>query len=407
MFKRIIHILLAVSVCISLFACSDTPTNGGGTQQSTVEGDVYSVMIKINPQFEVVLNNERFIVQINYLNKDAKQAFSDVNVLSDPFDEGVLKLLNTLYSKGYIKDNTLQIAWAVQDIGNTGFDFSIIEKDFEKVITEFSDKNNISVSVSMANFNDFASQIEQQVDIIDGIDPEDEWESLDNITIERDANGNIVKYIETDTEGNQSIYNAQKQLIRQLLKTENGYMEVNYDENGQIIENDDRQTVDEWELSDNITIERDPDGNVLRYIETDSKGSKVIYNAQKQRVYASINHDDANEEIYYDENGNITKDIFHCYDDSEMEIFRYANGNKERVYILFGNGDFTDEYYSESGDCVKRIIRSMLPNGAYQIDYDTDCNGNTDYQYVYETDGSVWYNEFDKNGNQIGQKQVQ
>ena len=87
---------------------------------------------------------------------------------------------------------------------------------------------------------------------------------------------NIVKYIETDTEGNQSIYNAQKQLIRQLLKTENGYMEVNYDENGQIIENDDRQTVDEWELSDNITIERDPDGNVLRYIETDSKGSKVF-----------------------------------------------------------------------------------------------------------------------------------
>ena len=74
------------------------------------------------------MNDECFIVQINYLNKDAKQAFSDVNVLSDPFDEGVLKLLNTLYSKGYIKDNTLQIAWAVQDIGNTGFAFSIIEK---------------------------------------------------------------------------------------------------------------------------------------------------------------------------------------------------------------------------------------------------------------------------------------
>ena len=49
----------------------------------------------------------------------------------------------------------------------------------------------------------------------------------------------------------------------------------------------------------------------------------------------------------------------------------------------------------------------MLPNGTYQIDYDTDCNGNTDYQYVYETEGSVWYNEFEKNGNQIGQKQVQ
>ena len=123
----------------------------------------------------------------------------------------------------------------MQNVENTEFDSSIIVNDFEKVIAEFSDKNNISVSVSMTNFNDFALQIEQQteqwVDIIDGIEPEDEWESLDNITIERDASGNIVKYIETDTEGNQSIYNAQKQLIRQLLKTENGYMEINYDEN--------------------------------------------------------------------------------------------------------------------------------------------------------------------------------
>lgn len=299
----------------------------------------------------------------------------------------------------------------MQYVENTEFDSGIIVNDFDKVIAEFSDKNNISVSVSMTDFNNFALQTEQQaeqrVDITDGIEPEDEWESLDNITIERDASGNIVKYIETDTDGNQSIYNAQKQLVRQLLKTENGYMEINYDENGQIIEDDDRQTVDEWELSNNITIERDSDGNVLRYIETDSRESKIIYNAQKQRIYALINHDDAREEIYYYENGNITKDIFHCNDSSEMEIFRYADGSKARVYILFTNGEYTDEYYSETGDRIKCIIRSNLPNGAYQIDYDTDRNGYTDYQYVYEMDGSVWYNIFDTNGNQIGQKQIQ
>lgn len=99
MLKRIIHILLAVSVCISIVACSETPTNGDGTQQSTVHDAVCSVMIKINPQFEVVLNDECCIVQINYLNEDAQQAFSDVNVLSDPFDEGVLKLLNTVFQR--------------------------------------------------------------------------------------------------------------------------------------------------------------------------------------------------------------------------------------------------------------------------------------------------------------------
>lgn len=52
MLKRIIHILLAVSVCISLVACGETPTNGDGTQQSAVQDAVCSVMIKINPQFE-------------------------------------------------------------------------------------------------------------------------------------------------------------------------------------------------------------------------------------------------------------------------------------------------------------------------------------------------------------------
>ena len=402
---------MAVSVCISLVACGETPTNGDGTQQSAVQDAVCSVMIKINPQFEVVLNDECFIVQINYLNEDAQQAFSDVNVLSDPFDEGVLKLLNTLYSKGYIKDNSVRITWAMQDVENTEFDSSIIVNDFEKVIAEFSDKNNISVSVSMTDFNDFALQIEQQtgqwVDIIDGIEPEDEWESLDNITIERDASGNIVKYIETDTEGNQSIYNAQKQLIRQLLKTENGYMEINYDENGQIIENDDRQTVDEWELADNITIERDSDGNVLRYIETDSRGSKVTYNAQKQRVYAWICLDDGHAEIYYDENGQIATHTSFGNDGSVTEIYYYPSGNRKQTHTVFPNDEFLDIYYSESGIQTQRVSRINLPDGAYQVDYDTNADSITEYQYVYSPDGTVWYNIFDANGNQIGQKQIQ
>ena len=191
------------------------------------------------------------------------------------------------------------------------------------------------------------------------------------------------------------------------MNTENGYVEIYYDENGQIIENDDQEIVDEWEMLDSITVERDADGNVIGYIQTDSNGSKVTYNAQKQRLYALINLDVGYDEIYYNENGQITKHTRFENDGSETEFFYYANGNRKQIYTLFANGEFKDTYYSESGSEIKFIYRVNNPDGSYQIDYDTDVNGYTDYQYAYAPDGTVWYNEFDSNGNQIGQKQIQ
>lgn len=192
-----------------------------------------------------------------------------------------------------------------------------------------------------------------------------------------------------------------------FMNTENGYVEIYYDENGQIIENDDQEIVDEWEMLDSITVERDADGNVIGYIQTDSNGSKVTYNAQKQRLYALINLDVGYDEIYYNENGQITKHTRFENDGSETEFFYYANGNRKQIYTLFANGEFKDTYYSESGSEIKFIYRVNNPDGSYQIDYDTDVNGYTDYQYAYAPDGTVWYNEFDSNGNQIGQKQIQ
>lgn len=406
--RRALYIILIMSLFV-LSACGDInrvqkEDSSQDHSINRVPDAVCSVKIKINPQFEVFLNNEYFIIQINYLNADAKQAFSDVNVLSAPFDEGMLELLNALYSNGYTKNNSIQITWAVQNAENAEFDPSIIANDFEEIIAEFSSQNGISVSSSMVDPNDAALQTEQQVDIINDREPEDDWELLDNITIERDASGNIVKYIETDDTGSQYIYNAQKQLICKFINTENGYVEINYDENGNVIQ-EDEQVVDEWERMDNITVERDSNGNVISYVETDSNGSKFTYNAKKQKLYALIYHDTGYSEIYYNESGQITKHTIYENDGSETELFYYANGNKKQVYTLYANGEFRDVYYSESGSRTKFIVRRNASDGSYVIDYDIDGNGNTDYQYAYASDGTVWYNEFDSNGNQILEKQ--
>ena len=268
---------------------------------------------------------------------DAEQAFSGINVLSMPFDEGVRKLLNALYSKGYIKNSSVQIVWAMKEAENANFDPAMIVNGFEKAIAEFGDENGIGVSVRMVDPNDAALQMGQQLDINSGA-PGDDWESLDNITVERDSNGDVISYVETD-----------------------------------------------------------------------SNGSKITYNAKKQKIHALIYHDTGYSEICYDESGKITKHTISENDGSEMELFYYASGSKSRVYTVYANDEFRDEYYSENGSRIKFIERRNISNGSYLIDYDTDGNGNADYQYVYKSDGSVWYNEFDMNGNQIPgtQKKIQ
>ena len=329
--RKFIAFILTAIMCVSFVACGtqEKPEASGEKQDS-----VCSVQIKINPQFELHLNAECIITQIDYLNDDAQQAFSNINVLSLPFDEGVLKLLDALYTQGYAKNNSLQITWAMQVADDAEFDPGVVVNDFTKIVDTFSTSKNLSISASMADFNDASFQEEQQGNIA----PEDAWASQDNITVERDSNGNITGYVETD-----------------------------------------------------------------------SSGSKFTYDANRQKIHALTYHETGYSEKYYGENGQITKHIVIENDGSQTEFFYYLSGNKKQVYTSFANGEFKDEYYDEDGNRIKLIERRNTTGGSYVIDYDTDGNGNTDYQYAYVADGTVWYNEFDSNGNQIpnSQKQVQ
>lgn len=401
--KRLIALFLVAISCFTLVACG---TDNKPQEQSVqVQQDVCSITMKINPLFEIFVDNEFIIIDVKHLNLDAKEALSDINILSLSFEDGVTELLDALYSKGYIKNNELQITYAVQTGNSTEIDDNQLINGLETAINAFSDSKNISVTANMVASNDIAIQPEQKV-VTNGDFMEDDWEISDEFTVERDSNGNIVKYIETDDAGNQFIYNAQKQLMQERILVEGEYIETNYDGNGNVIQ-DDQGIVDEWEQMDNITVERDVNGNVVRYIETDSNGSKFIYNANKQKIYALINDETGYNEKYYDEKSLIIKHTYTGNDGSQTEYFYYGNGSKKQIYTSFANGEFKDEYYDESGNRIKYIERRNVSGGAYQVDYDTDGNGNTDYQYFYAADGTVWYNEFDANGNQILEKQKQ
>lgn len=329
--RKFIAFILTAMVCFSFAACGtqEKPEASNEKQDS-----VCSVKIKINPQFELHLNAEYTIVQIDYLNADSQQAFSNINVLSLPFDEGILKLLDALCTQGYAKNNFMQITWAMQIADDAEFDPGVVVNDFTTIVDTYSNNNNLSISASMVDFNDASFQEEQQGNVA----PEDAWASQDNITVERDANGNITGYVETD-----------------------------------------------------------------------SNGSKFTYNANRQKIHTLIYHETGYSEKYYDESGQITKHIVIENDGSQTEFFYYLSGSKKQVYTSFANGEFKDEYYDEDGKRIKLIERWNTSGSSYVIDYDTDGNGNTDYQYAYAADGTVWYNEFDSNGNQIpnSQKQVQ
>lgn len=144
-------------------------------------------------------------------------------------------------------------------------------------------------------------------------------------------------------------------------------------------------------------------GTVISASEYDANGRKISY------VQNAINPEGVPETrsstFSYDENGNIAAEYTHVSDGRYIEAHYYANGNMAHQYIQTADGGYLDDSYDEGGNLTSRKRKVIHDWGAYSLW--TDYPDGTREEYFYETDGSVWYNWFDANGNQLGPKRVQ
>lgn len=109
----------------------DNSTGETGTKQDYV----LEVQITINPKIALFLAADGSIVDVEYLNEDARNAFSVLDITGASFEDAMSMIVDTAVKEGYLKENkTISV-----DFIQTGSDEVTIEKLTQKVETAVQD----------------------------------------------------------------------------------------------------------------------------------------------------------------------------------------------------------------------------------------------------------------------------
>ena len=270
----------------------------------------------------------------------------------------------------------------------------------------------------------------------------DNDELIGRILMEKDADGNILKYTsydgkekqtyswsaEYDTEGNmikqifydesgaeesfdQWIYDERGLLVEEISRGDK-YYTYEYDENGYRTKAVHYDTDGSEDPSNSYIFENDENGNVIRRIGFDEKGNpkkypaEYEYNSEGKETAAIIYNEDGTlwerRERTYDSNGNIlemstvssdgtkTVDINYLYDKdgNPQEVTAYKKGevSDRYVYEYDENGNRTKEYaYDGYGTQISEETRTYDEAGnlikcVYE---DVKSGAKTTEEYTY------------------------
>ena len=486
MMKKMIVWIVIFMLAFSLGGCGD---DGEMEEQQTeekfvdTEGSVYSILVKINPEFEIFVNENSIITAVKCLNEDAKKALAKMDVTNEAFEVGFRKLLDTVYENGYMNENGTQISVAMYRAAVTDMDESILVDGFYKVIDEFCDDTKIGLGVEMgdtvivgsANAETVVQQNEQQNEQQVAQEEVSENDDEQFTEVERDEAGNLIRTLEgergnggiesfyingvlnsskvenADGSYTQYTYHVNGQIATEKHKSADGHMaEFSYDEKGnclysKIVEVDGNIFETTYDSNGNVTSEviesngtheeRYYADGVLTLAKTKTSEGiyiEIHYHANGQAATINEEHADGSKhEKICDENGNCTYSNTIHADGSTREITYYPDGSEAALIITKPDGAYLEERYYESGsmsyfhqiqadqsyiersydekgNVTSDVRRENFLDGSYAIrTYRGD--GTLAYEYAYAIDGTIWYNEFDANGNQIleAQKQIQ
>lgn len=281
MIKKIISLLLATMLCLTLFACSQEPIQQEEVQQKVeqevqeevIEEDVIEdepveeiveevipepeypfpvmddvtfqesirdmaviVNLSVNPELEIFVNDNEMIIGVSCMNEDAKAIFgSEFFLVENHYSAGLTSILDVINSNGYI-NNQSEIHITVNEINSVDAErFAVLS---DEAVNNFMASSNQSVDVNIGyNPIEKAPATNDNQPSVNG-----------NVTVETTPDATVTTtYNDDGTKKVETEFN-------------NGYSQVAvYDENGQ-------------ELSKE---EYDPEGN-LRARHTYDPGTDTI-----------------------------------------------------------------------------------------------------------------------------------
>lgn len=436
--KKLIALLLAAVLCFSLGACvGGTQTNSNGAQtddsemlQGTEQGSsqtdntatdivagvaeeiVFVIHISINPEFELCLDADGYITELNCLNEDAEKAFANSNVAGLYCDTGIEKLLTAAHDSGYlVSGSEIKVNTYVRE---TGTSQSQIISDLTAVFDQLASVVDYSYTVNVITAGDYQSD-EQTLMNQPTID-ENQCKY-----IERDSKGRIIKAITADIKGRDLItlfsYDTNDWLIKQETTNTDGVVfieEYIYDAKGNQIDIKEsvieptEEIVNDYALYD--YVELDENNRLIKTIETDSTGLKLtktyeydIDGTLLKRTEESIQNGEKFFEAYdgkgklletIDTSANITKHVRYYYD---------GNGLLSQSFTIFNDGTTIETVYQNGKRSVEtwnssdggHAVKTFNDNEICISDIADGLNGWYRYSYYYDNGDLKEYYGFD------------
>lgn len=127
--KKLLGFLVTFIMLFSMVACGWF----GKDELSLDEGTVYT-SIDINPTIEFILDDEKLVVSVSYVNKDAEIVAADLQLIGIPFAEALELYINAAIATGYIDvDIDENIVTVMSDDADLE---DAIKADIEGILTE-------------------------------------------------------------------------------------------------------------------------------------------------------------------------------------------------------------------------------------------------------------------------------
>lgn len=131
---------------------STVPPQETDVAVETTEGQVpeayaVAVVVTINPQVKLYLDADNVIVGVEYLNEDAKTAFSDIDFSNVTVEEGMEKIIAAAVEKEFLTDGK-DVSIDVAEVKDTTCDTAVICEKVETAAVKAAEENHVAAVVT-------------------------------------------------------------------------------------------------------------------------------------------------------------------------------------------------------------------------------------------------------------------
>lgn len=130
-------------------AAAEESTHEVETEEEKQETENYSaaVIISINPRIKLYINSDNVVVGVEFLNKDAEEAFQGVELADLTVEQSISKIVEVTVEKKFLTDGK-DINIEISDVKEETFDCEKLSGRVEEAAASAARQNNIEVNIS-------------------------------------------------------------------------------------------------------------------------------------------------------------------------------------------------------------------------------------------------------------------